>query len=319
MQLFTTQQMGPGNRPLDLDWLEDFVAVSETGNFSRAAEARAIAQPALSRHIRALEEWVGVDLLDRTAHPVGLTAAGQSFLPQVAQLLSALEAARIKAKDAHDQNSVTLRFASTHALSLTFFPRWLAMLETRLRLGPVQTLSDSFRDCEDLMYQRRVQFLLCYGHPAIRSRLDDDACPMVTLGQDMLLPVSAPDASGQALHRLDAPDPLPLLTYGDASALGRILAVAQRDWRHDAQRVALTPRSAVAFTAHNAFLLKAMALEGRGMAWLPQSLVREELDGGTLCIAGDTRWHVPLEVRMYRQKSAMSALAEALWQACAHA
>ena len=36
--------MGPDNRSLDLDWLEDFVALAETGNFSRAAEARAIAQ-----------------------------------------------------------------------------------------------------------------------------------------------------------------------------------------------------------------------------------------------------------------------------------
>ena len=49
--------MGPDNRSLDLDWLEDFVALAETGNFSRAAEARAIAQPAFSRHIRSLEEW----------------------------------------------------------------------------------------------------------------------------------------------------------------------------------------------------------------------------------------------------------------------
>ena len=48
--------MGPGNRPLDLEWLEDFLALAETGNFSRAAEARAIAQPAFSRHIRALED-----------------------------------------------------------------------------------------------------------------------------------------------------------------------------------------------------------------------------------------------------------------------
>ena len=67
--------VGPGNRPLDMEWLEDFLALAETGNFSRAAEARAIAQPAFSRHIRSLEEWMGVDLVDRSAHPAGLTAA----------------------------------------------------------------------------------------------------------------------------------------------------------------------------------------------------------------------------------------------------
>ena len=56
--------MGPGNRPLDLDWLEDFLALAESGNFSRAAKARNIAQPAFSRHIKSLEEWVGVDLFE---------------------------------------------------------------------------------------------------------------------------------------------------------------------------------------------------------------------------------------------------------------
>ncbi|MEG0447165.1 MAG: LysR family transcriptional regulator, partial [Comamonas sp.] len=44
--------MGPGNRNLDLEWLEDFIALAESGNFSRAAEVRSIAQPAFSRHIR---------------------------------------------------------------------------------------------------------------------------------------------------------------------------------------------------------------------------------------------------------------------------
>ena len=66
--------MGPGNRPLDLEWLEDFLALAETGNFSRAAEARSIAQPAFSRHIRALEEWVGVDSYD-PIQQIGLLAS----------------------------------------------------------------------------------------------------------------------------------------------------------------------------------------------------------------------------------------------------
>jgi DNA-binding transcriptional LysR family regulator len=112
--------MGSGNKLLDLDWLEDFLTLSDTGNFSRAAEARAIAQPALSRHIKSLEEWTGVDLIDRTAHPVELTAAGKKFRPLVEAILANLEAARIKAKAAQDQASASLRFASTHALSLTF-------------------------------------------------------------------------------------------------------------------------------------------------------------------------------------------------------
>ena len=167
--------MGPDNRSLDLDWLEDFVALAETGNFSRAAEARAIAQPAFSRHIRSLEEWVGIDLIDRGTHPVELNGAGRTFLPFARDALAGLQAARIKARLAQDQSAASLRFAVTHALSITFFPRWLGALETNLQHGPVQTLSDHSRACEDLMIQRRVQFVLCYGHAEPPGRLDGDS------------------------------------------------------------------------------------------------------------------------------------------------
>lgn len=213
--------MGPGNRPLDLDWLEDFLALAETSNFSRAAQARAIAQPAFSRHIRALEEWVGVDLFDRSAHPTTLTAAGRRFHPLLQETLAGLLAARVEARAAHELAASSLSFAATHALSLTFFPRWLGGLEAQLRLGPIQTLSDSSRACEDLMAQRRVQFVLCHGHPEVPGRLDDGPYPMRRLSDDVLVPVAAPGADGAPLHRLgDAAAPPPVLAYGEASGLG---------------------------------------------------------------------------------------------------
>jgi LysR family transcriptional regulator, hypochlorite-specific transcription factor HypT len=306
--------MGPGNKPLDLDWLEDFITLSETGNFSRAAEARAIAQPAFSRHIKSLEEWVGVALIDRTAHPVELTAAGKKFKPLVEAIVANLEAARIKAKAAHDQASASLRFASTHALSLTFFPRWLSSLETRLRLGPVQTMSDSFQACEDLMTQRKVQFLLCYGHANLLTKLDDAEYPVVSLGHDSLLPVTALNNEGQALYALESSEVLPILEYSDASGLGRILKNTQRHLYSESAQLKMGNTISVVFTAHNAFLLKTMTLEGRGIAWLPESLIVEELRQGSLTHAGSAAWQVPVDIRLYRQKSEMSHAAEEIWK-----
>ena len=301
--------MGPDNRSLDLDWLEDFVALAETGNFSRAAETRAIAQPAFSRHIRSLEEWVGIDLIDRGTHPVELNGAGRTFLPFVRDALAGLQAARIKARLAQDQSAASLRFAVTHALSITFFPRWLGALETNLQHGPVQTLSDHSRACEDLMIQRRVQFVLCYGHPDVPGRLDEGRYPVVCLGTDGALPVAAPRADGEPLFELGRGELVPVLDYSDASGLGRILRAV----------FATTPKRgsgsevAVVFTAHNAFLLKTMALAGRGIAWLPESLVAEELGSGRLVAAGSAATRVPLEVRLYRQNAIMAPTAEALW------
>jgi len=299
--------MGPDNRSLDLDWLEDFVALAETGNFSRAAEARAIAQPAFSRHIRSLEEWVGIDLIDRSTHPVELNGAGRTFLPFVRDTLAGLQAARIKARLVHDQSAASLRFAVTHALSITFFPRWLGALETNLQHGPVQTLSDHSRACEDLMIQRRVQFVLCYGHSDVPGRLDEGRYPVVCLGTDVALPVAAPGASGQPLFELGRGELVPVLDYSEASGLGRILRALFAKGPERGSDVT------VVFTAHNAFLLKTMALAGRGIAWLPESLVAEELGSGRLVAAGTVALRVPLEVRLYRQNAVMAPTAEALW------
>lgn len=309
--------MGPGNRNLDLEWLEDFIALAESGNFSRAAEVRAIAQPAFSRHIRGLEEWVGVDLFDRSAHPASLTAAGQRFLPLLEGVLADLEAARIKARAAHDQEESTLRFAATHVLSLTFFPRWLAEIESRLHIGSLQTMSDSSRSCEFLMFQRKVQFVLCHGHKDVPGRLDEQDYPMLLLGRDLLVPVCVPHPDGtmgKALHAIGNTPPVPVLAYSEDSGLGRIMRSRLRPNMPKSGRNTSEADLQEVFTAHHAVLLKTMALEGRGIAWLPKSLIEAELANGSLVGAGPETWSIPVEIRMYRQRSGMSEKAEALWE-----
>jgi DNA-binding transcriptional LysR family regulator len=251
-----------------------------------------------------------VVLVDRNSHPVALTDAGQEFLTQTRSIVAHLEAARIKARAAHDQSNARLRFASTHSLSLSFFPGWLTRLESRLRLGQVQTLSDSYEGCEELMHQRKVQFVLCYGHSAVTTKLDEATYPMQSMGTDALLPVCAPDKAGRAIYRIDGMDLVPLLEYSESSLLGRVLA--RTGYRTEGAGRAPT---SVVFSAHNAYLLKTLALEGRGVAWLPRSLIQGELGQGQLVPASPPNTLLELEIRLYRQKAEMSPLAEKVWQA----
>lgn len=290
-----------------MQWLEDFCALAETGSFSRAAEVRSIAQPAFSRHIRALEEWVGVELFDRSAHPTELTSAGRKFRPLLQQVLADLEAARIKARQAHAQEAASLRFAATHTLSLMFFPQWLVNLESDMDVGAIQMMSDSFQACEDLMVQRRVQFLLCHRYAQSASRMDELAYPVTALGTDVLVPVSAaaPDDASKPIHSLESGDSLPLLAYDTASALGRIV---QHKLRHSPD---LTMRET--FVAPHAVLLRSMALQGRGVAWLPDMLVRDDLAQGRLLRAGGKAWDISVDICLYRQPNDMSPVAERLW------
>jgi DNA-binding transcriptional LysR family regulator len=65
---------------MELRQLRHFVAVAETGNISRAAKKMFLTQPALSRQIKALEDEIGQCLLERQAHSIRLTPAGETLL-----------------------------------------------------------------------------------------------------------------------------------------------------------------------------------------------------------------------------------------------
>jgi DNA-binding transcriptional LysR family regulator len=74
-------------RRMELRQLRYFVAVAETGNISRAAQSIFLTQPALSRQIKALEDEIGQCLLERKAHSVKLTPAGEAMLREARAIL----------------------------------------------------------------------------------------------------------------------------------------------------------------------------------------------------------------------------------------
>lgn len=295
---------------MNLTWLEDFLALASSGNFSRAASDRHMTQPAFSRRVRALEEWLGVALFDRTTHPVTLTEAGQWFQSVAQEILARVARVPNEARAVADASSATLRFASTHALSFTFLPAWLRGLEPDAPVGPIQLVSDVMHQCEALMLQGRVQFLLCHWHEQVPGRLDAAGHRSVRLGNDALVPVSAPGKSGKPQHVLSAGKSgkrAPLLAYSSESGLGRIV----RALRGAALE---TSGCEPVFTAHLASVLKTMTLDGRGVAWLPLSLIGDELASRQLVAAGGPEWTIQLDIRLFRSDSAAPPAIENFWR-----
>jgi len=290
---------------MEMIWLEDYLELCRTGNFSRAAEARNLTQPAFSRRIRALEDWAGVTLFDRAAQPVQLTAAGREFQPLAAMLIRRIGDARAHVREVAAVEAATIRIAATHALSHIFFPGWLKLLEAKGLICCVHLTSDTLDSVETLLSDGRAHFLLCHGHENIPLRLPAAEFDSAIVANDRLIPCVAPAlALGATAAALLAE--APLLAYGAGSGLGRIVrgVIGVR-----------LPRlmAAPALTADLAGSLRALCLDGRGVAWLPETLVAEDLALGRLVAFGDTEWEVAVAVRLFRPRERLTPTAEELW------
>src|SRR5258708_3930603 len=234
--------------PMELIWFEDYLALAETLNFSRAAEARHVTQPAFSRRIRALEEWIGADLFARTTHGVALTPAGWHFHNQAEVLTRALHQLRRDILEVSGRGDRLLSIAATHALSFTFFPKWVRGNEKVLALGNLNLISDSMQACEQMMLRGESQFLLCHTHPTVGRRLGTAQCKTMVVGADALVPLSAPGRNGTPRWWLHADGPIRYLAYSAQSGLGRIVATR---WEAEDRAFALK----TVFTSHLAATL----------------------------------------------------------------
>jgi DNA-binding transcriptional LysR family regulator len=79
---------------MDTKLFEDLLTLAETQSFQRAAELRCVTQPTLSRRIKSLEEWAGIQLVDRSTTPAKLTPAGQILRWKALDALQSLKATR---------------------------------------------------------------------------------------------------------------------------------------------------------------------------------------------------------------------------------
>ena len=295
---------------MDIVWLRDFEALVAQKNFSRAAEERNVSQPAFSRRIRALEDDIGVRLINRQTLPLSLTPAGEVFLSQARQMLRTYQETleRCQKIDAAGEN--VLRFATSESLYLTHYQTHIAPLVEECGLDiDLNSTSWGADQFVSALQQRYCDVILTYWHPSMDflAPLEVSTCDYVTLTKDSFLPVARTGPSGKAEHSFtgDKRKPVPLLSYGLASALRSV----QDDLLHQQMG------KANVFTVNQnalAISVKAMIQEGFGMGWLPRRLCQEELDSGQLAIVDETM-ATELEIRLYRGTENQKPTLEKFW------
>lgn len=290
---------------MEMKWLEDFLSLVDTRNFTRSAELRFTTQPAFSRRIKSLEEWVGTALIDRGS-PISLTPAGEKFRAVAEEVLRRLYQVRDDIRHLDKVSANMVSFVATHSLSLSFFPRWIRSMEERGGVLLTRLDSNHAEECVQSLLKGHCHFMLCHTHPSVELSLPPNEFTSIVIGHDDLIPVSVPNDAGQPLHHLQPGQPVQYLAYAETSAIGRAVdkLLARRPASVKLDRVFVSPLAAV---------LESMVRAGRGLAWLPRSQVADDLASGRLVLADGSKWTIPVEIRMFRSNDKLPPKAEKFW------
>ena len=296
---------------METKWLEDFVSLAETRSFSRSAQLRHVTQPAFSRRIQALEAWAGIDLVDRSSYPTRLTPAGETFHAQALEILDALQATRNVMRSHQVAGQDMIEFAVPHTLAFTFFPHWVTELNSDLRphLGllttplktPLKTRLTALNvhDAVMRLTEGGCDLLIAYHHASQPLQLSAERYEMLSLGHETLAPYAKAGADGRPLFSLPGRSgaAVPFLGYASGAYMARLVEVILKQ---AGEPLHLEP----IYETDMAEGLKAMALEGHGLAFLPHSSVRKELRARRLVAAAPAGLlELTMEVRIYRERA----------------
>ena len=124
---------------MDTQTLKNFIKLAETLHFTKASEQVFMAQPALSRQIKQLEQSIGASLFERNKRNVSLTKAGAYFKIAAQQTIDQMEFAIKRTKQIHEGEVGEIKIGYTHSIVQTILPR--IVKEIRAKFPGIKTSS----------------------------------------------------------------------------------------------------------------------------------------------------------------------------------
>lgn len=250
-----------------LDLMQTFIRIIEAGSLSAAAVQLRTTQPTISRRLKALEQAMGVHLLQRSTHSIKLTVDGERFLAMSRELIERWQAMQAELNEGRHTPRGRLRVVAPHALGQDQLIQPLAEYLRRYPDVSVEwRLSDRMPDfaAEDVDCALRV------------GRVDDPSVIAVAIADIPRIVVASPmltaGAVPQTPEELAALPWLALNTFYDRE-------VRLRRTGDGLERVVhITPRLAT----DSLYALRRAALEGVGAGIVSAWLVKADLDSGSL-------------------------------------
>jgi DNA-binding transcriptional LysR family regulator len=166
---------------MELRHLRYFVAVAEQLHFRHAAELVRVAQPALSKQIRQLEEEIGVTLFVRSHHKVKLTPAGMAFFEKAQAILQQTGQAVAEARKVEQGEAGTIRvgFVSTAAISV--LPGVMKALQAQVPSADIELRELAPGEQIDSLYREQLDIGF------VHAKLTHDMLETLTVQREKLI------------------------------------------------------------------------------------------------------------------------------------
>lgn len=211
---------------MDLAQLRTFTVVARTGSISRAAAQLGYSQSALSRQIQALENDLGVPLLDRVARGIRLTRHGEALLPYAREVLRTLAQARVAVAEASD-SAVRVRLGSVPSATASLVVPALALLERAEPAVLVDLRQGSAAALIGAVLAEELDAAVILAAPESRPRAGLTVERVLTDELRLLVPAGHPSAeSGVPVALAELADQAWVETDGDLGLLHRVGAEA---------------------------------------------------------------------------------------------
>jgi DNA-binding transcriptional LysR family regulator len=280
---------------MELKWLEDLIVLLEEKSISRAAQRRHVTQPAYSRRIRQLEQWLGVELVDRSTKPIKIRATGLALEDGVRDLVNRFYALRNSVHETRER----VTFVAQHTLAITIFPALIREVKVQLPEPSYRVVPANYEECEALFYNE-ADFLLCYQSPQRQFDFSHKSVRKLDLGKERLIPVASKQLADQLGHV--APGmAIPFLMYQQGGFLAEALASSCLPEVIREYRVESICESALSAS------LKEMALADMGVAWLARELIKQELAEHKLISYAAEFGEIELDIVLYYRDEKLAA------------
>lgn len=149
---------------MELRQLIYFLTISETKNFTRAAEKLFISQPALTKQINALESELDVKLFERNNKSVTLTAAGQTFFLHATQVINEVNSTISHVNQLKNEEEARIHLAVHPLLAEWVLPSALTFFQNHYVNRPITVTICGIEEQKNLLAGRKVDIGLSVGH-----------------------------------------------------------------------------------------------------------------------------------------------------------